>query len=90
MQQQWNAWCALISLLNSVRSGKSAVAAEELDPCIRVAQQSMCTLLKRRLAAQAGYLYLTNPQRLHALMAYLGLGGSSQKANGCLPDKNVS
>ncbi|CAL8461802.1 g1333 [Coccomyxa elongata] len=25
----------------------------------------------------AGYLYLTDPQRLHALMSYLGLGGSS-------------
>lgn len=23
---------------------------------------------------QAGYLYLTNPQRLHQMMIYLGLG----------------
>ncbi|EIE25234.1 ribonuclease III [Coccomyxa subellipsoidea C-169] len=29
----------------------------------------------------AGYLYLTNPERLHALMDYLGLGGSSQQTN---------
>ena len=29
------------------------------------------------LCMQAGYLYLTNPQRLHQMMIYLGLGAET-------------
>lgn len=37
------------------------------------------TDLHSQCSAQAGYLYLTNVQRLHALMIYLGLGGIPAK-----------